>query len=154
MNKSQVSAILARDPYAVTKAIVLLFSYQTVGERRTSTTVEDNGVGFNAVHAKNASYWARWVLGVGLNTPAHIVDDKVRHYLTGDNCRQYRTLTGSYLVEARRVAAHYWRQLAAAAKAKAKAKLVPIVEHRGTDMSHMLRQFDRFQVHPGITQHV
>lgn len=151
MNKSQVSAILARDPYAVTKAIVLLFSYQTVGERRTSTTVEDNGVGFNAAHAKNASYWARWVLRVGPTTPAHIVADKVRHYLTGDNCRQYRTLTGSYLVEARRVAAHYWRQLAAAAEAKAKP--VPAEEHRGSDMSHLLRQFDRFQVYPGITQH-
>lgn len=151
MNKSQVSAILARDPFAVTKAIVLLFSYQTVGERRTSTTVEDNGVGFNAAHAKNASYWARWVLRVNPTTPAHIVADKVRHYLTGDNYKSYRTLTGSYLVEARRVASHYWRQLAAAAEARRSLKVD--VEHRGSDMSYLLAQHDRFQRFPGLMQH-
>ena len=125
MNKQQVSALLASNSYAVTKAIVLLFSYQTVGEKNTSSTVEDNGVGFSAAHAKDASYWARWVLGVGPNTPSHIVAQKVAHYLQGDNHRKYRTLTGRYLERAREVSAHYWRQLDRAAKAKAAAQKVP-----------------------------
>lgn len=125
MNKSQVSALLASNPLAVTKAIVLLFSYQTMGERSTSTTLEDNGVGFNAAHAKNASYWARWVLGVGPNTPSHIVANKVQHYLTGDNCRRYRTLSGRFLDQARGVATTYWKQLDRAAKAKAAEQKVP-----------------------------
>jgi len=151
MNKTQFAALFARDPFAVTKAIVLLFSYQTVGERSTSSTVEDNGRGFSAAHAKDASYWARWVLRVHPSTPSHIVADRVRHYLTGNNHRQYRTLSGSYLVRAREVAAHYWRQLDAASKERAKLKVHE--EHRGSDMSDLLRQFDRFQVFPGICQH-
>lgn len=125
MNKSQVSALLASNPHAVTKAIVLLFSYQTVGERSTSATLEDNGVGFNAAHAKDASYWARWVLGVGPRTPAEVVAAKVRHYLTGDNYRRYRTLSGRFLDQARGVAATYWKQLDRAAKAKAAEQKVP-----------------------------
>lgn len=125
MNKQQVSAILASNSYAVTKAIILLYSYQTVGERSTSSTVEDNGAGFSAAHAKDASYWARWVLGVGPRAPQHIIAAKVAHYLQGDNHRKYRTLTGSYLERAREVATHYWRQLDKAAKRKAEAERVP-----------------------------
>jgi len=151
MNKSQVSAVLARDPLAVTKAIVLLFSYQTAEERGSSSTVELNGRGFSAAHAKDASYWARWVRGPTPSTPSHIVAEKVRHYLTGDNCRRYRTLSGRFLDRAREVAAVYWRQLAEASKERAKLK--PDVTIKGDDMSHMLRQFDRFQVYPGLTQH-
>ena len=124
MNKSQFSTLFARNPFAVTKAIVLLFSYQMVDERNTSSTKHLNGAGFSAAHAKDASYWARWVLGVGPRTPSHIVEDKVRHYLTGDNYKRYRTLTGSYLQRAREVASHYWRQLDQAAKAK-EAERVP-----------------------------
>lgn len=125
MNKSQVSALLASNPYAVTKAIVLLFGLQTNAERATSTTVEDNGVGFNAAHAKNASYWARWVLGVGPRTPHEVVVRKLAHYLQGDNYRQYRTLSGRFLEQARGVAATYWKQLNHAAKRKAEAQKVP-----------------------------
>lgn len=125
MNKSQVSALFAVNPFAVTKAIVLLFSFQVEDERRTSTTKHLNGAGFSAAHAKDASYWARWALGVGPNTPSHIVANKVRHYLTGDNYKGYRTLTGTYLARAREVAAHYWRQLDEVAKEKARAQNVP-----------------------------
>ena len=125
MNKSQVSALLASNPHAVTKAIVLLFSFQLQDERTTSSTKHLNGVGFSAAHAKDASYWARWVLGCGPRTPSHIVEQKVRHYLTGDNYKGHRTLTGSYLDRAREVAAHYWRQLDQAARRKAEAERVP-----------------------------
>lgn len=121
MNKSDVSAILASNPFAVTKAIVLLFSFQTEEERGRSTTTESNRAGFNVAHAKNASYWARWVLGVGPRTPKEVVAHKVRHYLTGNNYRQYRTLTGRFLQEATEVAGVYWKQLAAEAERKAKA---------------------------------
>ena len=125
MNKAQVSAILARKPFAVAKAFVLLFSLQERDERTTSTTKHLNGAGFSAAHAKDASYWARWVLGVGPRTPQEVVARKVAHYLQGDNYKGYRTLTGSYLDRAREVAAHYWRQLDQAAKAKAEAERVP-----------------------------
>ena len=125
MNKSQVTALLASNPYAVSKAIVLLFGLQTNLERATSTTKEDNGVGFNAAHAKNASYWARWVLGVGPHTPHQVVVNKLAHYLQGDNYRQYRTLSGRFLEQARGVASTYWRQLDHAAKVKTMSQKVP-----------------------------
>lgn len=121
MNKQQVSAILASDPFAVTKAIVLLYSFQTQDERGRSTTTESNRAGFNVAHAKDASYWARWVLGVGPRTSQDIINQKVRHYLTANNYRQYRTLSGRFLEKAREVAAVYWRQLSDEADRKAKA---------------------------------
>lgn len=119
MNKAQVSALLARNPHAVTKAIVLLFGHQTAQERGVSRTIEDNGVGFNAADADFGSYCARWVLGVHRTTPSHIVAERVARYLQGDNYKAYRCLTGAYLDRARRMGERYWRQLAHAAQVKA-----------------------------------
>lgn len=119
MNKQQVSALLASNPHAVTKAVVLLFGLQTNQERGTSRTIEDNGVGFNAADADFGSYCARWVLGVHRTTPSHIVAERVARYLQGDNYKGYRCLTGEFLARARQMAPRYWRQLAHAAKMKA-----------------------------------
>lgn len=121
MNKSQVSAILASNPYAVTKAVVLLFGLQTAQERGTSRTIDDNGVGFNAADADFGSYCARWVLNCHRTTPSHIVAERVARYLEGDNYKQHRCLSGSFLQRAREMAPRYWRQLAHAAKVKAQS---------------------------------
>lgn len=155
MNKSEVSAILARDPFATTRAILLLWSYQTPHERQALTTVERNGKGFNVTHGKGAkarqiAYWVRWVLALPPNVSADRMSAAVAQYLRSDP-RRYRCLTGTYLADAREVAAFYWQQLAAAAESRKALKVD--VEHRGSDMSHLMRQFDRFQVYPGIAQH-
>ncbi len=125
MNKAQVSMLLASNPHAVTKAVVLLFGLQTAQERGTSRTIEDNGVGFNAADADFGSYCARWVLGVHRTTPTHIVAERVAHYLQGDNHRRYRTLSGQFLQRAQAMTPRYWKQLAHAAKMKAEAQRVP-----------------------------
>jgi len=121
MNKSQVSAILASNPRAVTKAVVLLFGLQTHQERSTDRTIESNGVGFSAADADFGTYCARWVLGVHKTTPPHIVAERLAHYLQGDNHRRYRTLSGSFLQRALDMTPRYWRQLSHAAKVKAES---------------------------------
>lgn len=118
MNKQQVSALLASNSFAVTKAMIILFASQTVEERSRSTTIEQNARGFNAADADFGSYCARWVLGLHPTTPAHIVAERVTRYLTGDNYRQYRCLSGRFLERGREMGVRYWRQLAAAAEAK------------------------------------
>lgn len=119
MNKQQVSALLASNPHAVTKAMIVLFAHQTVQERGASRTIDDNGVGFNAADADFGSYCARWVLGLHETTPSYIVAERVARYLQGDNYRQYRCLSGRFLERGRTMGVRYWRQLAHAAKVKA-----------------------------------
>jgi hypothetical protein len=119
MNKTQVSAIIASNPYAATKAVVLLFGLQTHTERGSARTVESNGVGFRANHADFGTYCARWVLGIHKTTPPHIVAERLAHYLQGDNYKRYRCLSGMFLARAQEVTPMYWRQLAHAAKVKA-----------------------------------
>lgn len=124
MNKNDVIALLSRNDYAVTKAVIVLFGHQTHLERGTRSTVESNRVGFNVVDADLGSYCAHWVLGTHRTTPAHIVAERVAHYLTGDNYRRYRCLSGSFLARAREMMPKYWAQLDRAAQAK-QAQAVP-----------------------------
>lgn len=56
-------------------------------------------------------------------------------------------LTVKQLAVARDICYHHWGQTA-----EILAPCLP-VEHRGSDMSYLLRQYDRFQVYPGLTQH-
>lgn len=118
MNKQQVVSLLASNPAAVTKAMIVLFASQTVEEQSRSTTIETNRRGFNAADADFGSYCARWVLGLHRTTPPHIVAERVARYLHADNYRGYRTLSGRFLERGREMGARYWRQLAAAAEAK------------------------------------
>lgn len=121
MNKQQVTAILASNPRAVTKAVVLLFGLQTHQERGTRRTIEDNGVGFSAADADFGTYCAMWVLNIHKTTSPQVVADRLAHYLQGDNHRGYRTLSGSFLQRAQRAMPRYWRQLSHAAKMKAES---------------------------------
>lgn len=119
MDKSQISALLARNPFAVTRAIVLLWSYQEPHERRAKRTTDLNGRGFSVRHnQKMIAYWVRWVLRLSPTVSEERMSEEVARYLQSDP-RSYRCLTGSYLGEAREVANHYWRQLVAAAEARA-----------------------------------
>jgi hypothetical protein len=125
MNKSQVSAILARNPFAVTKAIVLLWSYQEPHERRAKRTTDLNGRGFSVrTNQKDVAYWVRWVLALPPDVSEERMAVAVARYLQSDP-KRYRCLSGRYLEEAREVASYYWRQLDAAAQRKAEAERIP-----------------------------
>lgn len=125
MNKAQVSAILARNPFAVTKAIVLLWSYQTPQERQAKRTTDLNGRGFSVrTNQKDVAYWVRWILALPPTVSNERMSQEVAKYLQSDP-KRYRSLSGRYLEEAREVASYYWRQLDAAAKAKAEAERIP-----------------------------
>ena len=125
MDKAQVSALLARNPYAVTRAIVLLWSYQELHERSARRTTDLNGRGFNAAaDLDKIAYMVRWVLRLSPNVAEADMNRAVARYLQS-NARQYRCLSGSYLEDGRKLAAYHWRQLDAAAAAKAAAERIP-----------------------------
>lgn len=127
MNKTQIIALLMSNDRAVERAIVALYHRQTVGEQRTSSTVESNGRGFNAFHAERGTYWAKWVIGG-------------------------RRLTGRHLAAARTMACYYARQLSELSVQPAcpPTKTYKVVDQSGL-MSALVR-LDRFQEYPGVTQ--
>jgi hypothetical protein len=125
MNKAQVSALLARNPYAVTRAIVMLWSYQTPQERQAKRTTDLNGRGFSVrTNQKDVAYWVRWILRLEPNVSEERMAAAVARYLQSDP-KRYRHLTGSYLEAAREAATYHWPQIAAAAAAKAEAERIP-----------------------------
>ena len=93
-----IKSLLMTNDQAVGRAMVALYMRQTVGEQRTSTTTESNGMGFSAFHAKNGTYYAKWV-------------------------QSGRMLTGRHLDSARKMALHYVRQLSTIAAEKATAHI-------------------------------
>lgn len=99
MNWTQdsIKALLASNPRAVERAMLVLFARQTEDERVTSHTRHDNSRGFSAAHASKGSYYARWV-------------------------RDGRHLTGHHLDNARRIASRYTRQLLEEIQLKAAGK--------------------------------
>lgn len=130
MTKTQIIAMLASNNRAVERALVALYHRQTVDEQHTSTTKHSNGVGFNAKDAEYATYLAKWVLSG-------------------------RRLTGSHLAAGRRIATYYARQLAEMSETRCvpRTHRSPVgVLITGQDMSHLIRQHDKFQVFPGVTQ--
>ncbi len=58
-----IVALLERSDHAVEQAIVRIHDRQTKGEKNAMTTVEDNGIGFQACDARRGTYWARLILG-------------------------------------------------------------------------------------------
>lgn len=57
---------------AVERAMVALYERQTQLEQNGEMTVESNGVGFSAFHAKLGTYYARWVLDGKRLSGAHL----------------------------------------------------------------------------------
>ena len=95
--KHTIRAILDTNDKAVERAIVRLYDRQTRDEKTDESTKHHNNLGFNHGDAKKGTYYARWVLSG-------------------------RTLTGSHLDRARRMAKRYAGQLADIANAKAEAE--------------------------------
>lgn len=61
--KDKIQAILATNPRAVERAVVLLYARQTSDEQNSLTTTHLNGKGFTAFDAEFLSSLARWVQG-------------------------------------------------------------------------------------------
>jgi len=124
MNAAQMTALLLSNDRAVTKAMIVLLSYQTSDERVNGHTVESNGLGFNVADADLATYCACWAMGLKRGTKESDASWNQRltrildHYLTGDNFKGCRTLSGSYLVKCRAMAIKYRRQLVYATNAR------------------------------------
>ena len=128
MTKTQIETLLRNDRN-LERALLGLLARQTVGEQRTSSTVESNGRGFNANHAPFLTSVAMWVKGG-------------------------RRITLRQARAARPLVAHYWRQVGEILAPPPPApRVIHLVVVEGNDMSHMMRQYDRFQPFPGITQH-
>ncbi len=127
MNKTQIIALLMSNDRAVERAIVALYHRQTVGEQRTSSTVESNGRGFNAFHAERGTYWAKWVIGG-------------------------RRLTGRHLAAARTMACYYARQLAELSVQPACPPTKTYKVGGQEELMSALVRLDRFQSYPGVTQ--
>lgn len=85
--KDAIRHLLATNDRAVCKAMIVLYDRQTITERQTDSTNEDNSRGFSAFHAKTGSYYGRW-------------------------CKSGRALTGHHLAKARKMALRYAQQLA------------------------------------------
>jgi hypothetical protein len=78
-DKRDILEILQVKPRAVDRAVLALFSRQTLDEQATGMTKHSNGIGVNAVHARPISYYAawvrsgRWLTGKHRNTALNIV---------------------------------------------------------------------------------
>jgi hypothetical protein len=60
--RDEINDILKSNPRAVERAMVRLFELQTESEKESSTTRNNNGVGFSSYAASSGSYYARWVI--------------------------------------------------------------------------------------------
>jgi hypothetical protein len=113
MTPSQIAtvvSILNTNNVAVCRAMVILLSFQTEGERATSSTVESNGVGFSGATDKNGTYFAKWVLGLPQNTNSRHMGAAIDRFLKSNE--PGRALTGKFLVRAREIALCHRKQLA------------------------------------------
>lgn len=112
MTPSQIATvvgILNTNHVAVGRAMVILLSYQTEGERAIGTTVESNGVGFSGATDVNGTYFAKWVLNLHSRVGTHQLSRAMREFLN-DN-KPGRALTGKFLDRAREIAITHRRQL-------------------------------------------
>jgi hypothetical protein len=124
--KDAIKALLSRTDttgaIAVTTAIVRLYARQTSDEQSRGTTVEQNGRGFNAFHAKDGSYMACYALGATRFCPKGVVtpegwDKEVAKLKRGEKS-PIRIINGRFLDKARKIALFYIAQLVAEAEMK------------------------------------
>jgi len=83
---ADIILLLKVNDLAVERAITVLYQRQTQDERSHSMTKHSNGIGFKANHARLGSYYAKWIASG-------------------------RHLTGSHIVNARKITLQYSRQL-------------------------------------------
>lgn len=124
--KNAIKALLSREDnvgaLAVTTAIVRLYARQTNDEQNRGTTVEHNGRGFNAFHAKDGTYMAHYALGAKYGAPKGVVspeqwDMEVAKLKRGEKTA-IRLISGKFLAKARKIALFYVNQLVAEAELK------------------------------------
>ena len=91
--RDEIDAILRSNNAAVERAIIRLFERQTRTEQISESTHLHNSVGFSACHAKNGTYYAKWI-------------------------QSGRHLTGTHLEKARKIALVHSKQLVEIANTK------------------------------------
>lgn len=96
---------------AVAKAMVVLLSFQTRGERAIGATVESNGKGFSHRTEHRGTYFAKWVLNLAPNCSDRQMELAIDNYLKGN--LPGRAITGRFLHQAREIANLHRRQLEA-----------------------------------------
>ena len=123
MDKSTIQTFLMSNNRAVEAALLGLLARQTVGEQRTSSTIESNGRGFNTNHAEFGTSLAMWV-------------------------KSGRRLTSRQLAAARPIVCYYWRQVAEMSSVLRLFPRPPIVRHKVSgehELCALLFLLDRFQ---------
>lgn len=124
--KDAIKALLLRSDHigaiAITTAIVRLYARQTGDEQNRGTTVEQNGRGFNAFHAKDGTYMAQYALGATRYCPKGVIttaqwDNEVAKLKRGEKS-PIRIINGRFLDKARKMAMFYIAQLVAEAELK------------------------------------
>ncbi len=124
MTKDQVFALLSRNERAIELALLGLLARQTPGEQITGHTSELNGRGFNRDDGPFGTSLAMWV-------------------------KSGKRLTSRQRAAAVKLCTYYWRQVGTMPEVVAlvapRRWPIQMVVHRGTDISYLLRQFDRFQ---------
>lgn len=70
--KEQVKFNIATDVKWLEKAIVVIYTYQTMDEKHDGETKHNNGVGFNGCDSKALSYYARYINSGGHLTGKHL----------------------------------------------------------------------------------
>lgn len=94
-NKDKIVTLLQTNNKAVEKAIVVIYNRQTLDEQQSKETKHSNGIGFSGAHAALGTYYAKWIL-----------DGK--------------SLSGTHLERARKMALRYTAQLLEEIKSKAR----------------------------------
>lgn len=103
LTKSEIVELLRTNDKAVARALLVLNKNQTVDEQRSEDTKYLNGVGFRPCHARMGTSMAKFVQHRGFLTEKQVA--YWRRTMKDGNMR----------------IAIYWKQLAAAAEAKARA---------------------------------
>lgn len=93
----------------VAKAMVILLSFQTRGERAIGATVESNGKGFSHRTEHRGTYFAKWVLNLAPHCSDRQMELAIDNYLKGNF--PGRALTGRFVSQAREIALLHRRQL-------------------------------------------
>jgi hypothetical protein len=109
MSIAQIVSLINSNPAFVGRAMVLLLSYQTEGERATGSTIEQNGIGFSGATDVNGTYFAKWVLGLPQRTDTKHMGAAIRRFLASD--QPGRALTGRFLERGREIAYTHRKQL-------------------------------------------
>ena len=80
--RAEIEEKITKDQAWLERAILALYEYQTLDERKAEISVEENNVGFNKPDAGRLSYYAKWIMnGKHLSGPhIEIARNKIQKY--------------------------------------------------------------------------